>query len=83
MRLQPIVDKVVELSGTDLPKVLYVGTASFDRTDKFLRQTQAFRDMGCEIRRLDVSEGETVPTLDEMKDVVTCLLYTSDAADDM
>jgi len=71
MRLQPIVDKVVELSGSDLPKVLYVGTASFDRTDKFLRQTQAFRDMGCEIRRLDVSEGETVPTLDEMKEVVT------------
>ena len=71
MRLQPIVDKVVELAGTDLPKVLYVGTASFDRTDKFFRQTQAFRDMGCEIRRLDVSEKDTVPTLDEMKEVVT------------
>jgi peptidase E len=71
MRLKPIVDKVVELSGTDLPKVLYVGTASFDRTDKFLQQTQAFRDMGCEIRRLDVSEKDTVPTLEEMREVVT------------
>ncbi|KAL7446645.1 hypothetical protein ACHAXM_011298, partial [Skeletonema potamos] len=71
MRLKPIVDKVVELSGTDLPKVLYVGTASFDRTDKFLQQTQAFRDMGCEIRRLDVSEKDTVPKLEEMREVVT------------
>lgn len=71
MRLQPIVDKVVELSGTDLPKVLYVGTASFDRTDKFLQQTQAFRDMGCEIRRLDVSEKDTVPSLEVMKEFVT------------
>ena len=70
MRLQPIVDKVIELSGTDLPKVLYVGTASFDRTDKFLRQTKAFREMGCEIRRLDVSEKDTVPTMEEMKEVV-------------
>jgi len=70
MRLQPIVDKVVELSGVDLPKVLYVGTASFDRTDKFLRQTKAFREMGCEIRRLDVSEKDTVPSTDEMKELV-------------
>jgi dipeptidase E len=70
MRLQPIVDKVVELSGVDLPKVLYVGTASFDRTDKFLRQTKAFREMGCEIRRLDVSEKDTVPSIDEMKELV-------------
>ena len=70
MRLQPIVDKVIELSGVDLPKVLYVGTASFDRTDKFLRQTKAFREMGCEIRRLDVSEKDTVPKIDEMKELV-------------
>ena len=70
MRLQPIVDKVVELSGVDLPKVLYVGTASFDRTDKFLRQTKAFREMGCEIRRLDLSEKDTVPSIDQMKELV-------------
>ena len=70
MRLQPIVDKVVELAGTGLPKVLYIGTASFDRTDKFLRQTQAFREMGCEIKRLDVSEEHTVPSMEEMKRMV-------------
>jgi len=70
MRLQPIVDKVVELSGSDLPKVLYIGTASFDRTDKFLRQTEAFREMGCEIKRLDVSEKDTVPTMEVMKEMV-------------
>ena len=70
MRLQPIVDKVVELSGVDLPKVLYVGTASFDRTDRFNVCTKKFREMGCEIRRLDVSEKDTVPSIDEMKELV-------------
>ena len=71
LQMRAIIDKVIELSGTDLPKVLYVGTASFDRTDKFLRQTKAFREMGCEIRRLDVSEKDTVPTSEEMKELVT------------
>ena len=71
LQMQAIVDKVVELAGTDLPKVLYVGTASFDRTDRYNVCTKTFREIGCEIRRLDVSEDNTVPTLDEMKEVVT------------
>jgi len=71
LQLQAIVDKVVELSGTDLPKVLYVGTASFDRTDRYHVCTKKFREIGCEIRRLDVSEKDTVPTLEEMREVVT------------
>ena len=70
LQMQAIVDKVIELSGVDLPKVLYVGTASFDRTDRFNVCTKKFREMGCEIRRLDVSEKDTVPSIDEMKELV-------------
>jgi len=70
MQLKPIVDKIVELSGVDLPKVLYIGTASFDRTDKFLMNTKMFREMGCEIRRLDVSEQDTVPSAEDMREMV-------------
>lgn len=70
MQLKPIVDKIVELSGVDLPKVLYIGTASFDRTDKFLMNTKMFREMGCEIRRLDVSELDTVPSAEDMREMV-------------
>ena len=70
MLLQPIVDKVVELSGVEKPNVLYIGTASFDRTDKFLRFSKAFRDMGCDVRRLDVSEDDTVPPPGEMRESV-------------
>ena len=70
MLLKPIVDKVVELSGSECPKILYIGTASFDRTDKFLRFTKAFQEMGCEIRRLDVSENDTVPSMEEMRECV-------------
>jgi dipeptidase E len=71
LQMQAIVDKVIELSGTDLPKVLYVGTASFDRTDRYNVCTKKFREIGCEIRRLDVSEKDTVPTMEVMKDIVT------------
>ena len=70
LQMQAIVDKVVELAGTDLPKVLYIGTASFDRTDRYNVSTKKFRDMGCEIKRLDVSEQDTVPTMEEMKEMV-------------
>ena len=70
LQLQPIVDKVIELSGSERPKILYIGTASFDRTDKFHLCTKKFREMGCEIRRLDVSEDDTVPSMDEMHDSV-------------
>ena len=70
LQLKPIVDKVIELSGVDLPKILYIGTASFDRSDKMLLNIKAFRDLGCEIRRLDVSEEETVPSPKEMRELV-------------
>jgi len=70
LQLAPIVDKVVELSGSDCPKVLYIGTASFDRTDKYNLCTKKFQEMGCEIRRLDVSEDGTVPSLKEMRECV-------------
>ncbi|KAL3782504.1 hypothetical protein HJC23_013433 [Cyclotella cryptica] len=70
LQLQPIFDKVIELSGSELPKLLYIGTASFDRTDKFNNCTKRFRDIGCEVRRLDVSENESVPSLEDMREMV-------------
>ncbi|KAL9184250.1 hypothetical protein ACHAXT_002336 [Thalassiosira profunda] len=70
LQLRPIVEKVVELSGVEQPKVLFVGTASFDRTDKFHLCTKRFQEIGCEIRRLNVSEEETVPSPEEMREAV-------------
>ncbi|KAL7520842.1 hypothetical protein ACHAWX_005546 [Stephanocyclus meneghinianus] len=70
LQLQPIFDKVIELSGSELPKLLYIGTASFDRTDKFNNCTKRFRDIGCEVRRLDVSERESVPSSEDMREMV-------------
>eukprot|EP00986_Skeletonema_menzelii_P020107 scaffold30197_cov154-Skeletonema_menzelii.AAC.1 len=70
LQMQAIVDKVVELSGTDLPKILYIGTASFDRSDRYNVCTQKFREMGCEIKRLDVSEKDTMPMMEVMKEMV-------------
>ena len=65
---QPIVEKVIHLFGSRVPRLLYIGTATFDCTDKLLRFTKAFRDLGCEICCLDVSESDTTPSLEEMRE---------------
>jgi len=70
LQLPPVFEKVIELSGKDQPRIAYIGTASFDRTDKFNICTKAFRSLECEIIRLDVSEPETVPSMEEMRRLV-------------
>jgi dipeptidase E len=70
MQLQPIFDKIIDLTGVELPKVLFIGTASFDRTDRVNSNTKRFRDIGCEVCRLDVSDPETTPSLEEMRQMV-------------
>ena len=70
LQLGPIFDKVIELSGKELPNLLFIGTASFDRTDRFNSNTKRFRDIGCDVRRLDVSDEETVPLPEEMRHLV-------------
>jgi peptidase E len=70
LQLVPLADEIVKISGTELPNILYIGTASFDRTDKYHLTTKLFRAMGCEIRRLDVSEEADVPTETEMRECV-------------
>eukprot|EP00579_Thalassiosira_antarctica_P008248 CAMPEP_0201879326 /NCGR_PEP_ID=MMETSP0902-20130614/10237_1 /ASSEMBLY_ACC=CAM_ASM_000551 /TAXON_ID=420261 /ORGANISM="Thalassiosira antarctica, Strain CCMP982" /LENGTH=701 /DNA_ID=CAMNT_0048407125 /DNA_START=119 /DNA_END=2224 /DNA_ORIENTATION=- len=70
LQLPPVFEKVIELSGKEQPKIVYIGTASFDRTDKYNLCTKAFRELECEIERLDVSETDTVPTYEEMRRLV-------------
>ncbi|KAL3775630.1 hypothetical protein ACHAWO_001897 [Cyclotella atomus] len=70
LQLGPIFDKILELSGKELPNLLWIGTASFDRTDRFSSNTFKFREMGCDVRRLDVSDEDTVPTMKEMRELV-------------
>jgi peptidase E len=70
LQMGPIFDKILELSGKELPNLLWIGTASFDRTDRFNSNTLRFREMGCDVRRLDVSEEESVLTMEEMRDLV-------------
>lgn len=70
LQMPAVFEKVIELSGKEQPKIVYIGTASFDRTDKYNLCTKAFRELGCDIERLDVSESGTVPSLDEMRRLV-------------
>ena len=70
LQMPAVFEKVIELSGKDQPKIVYIGTASFDRTDKFNMCTKAFRELECEIERLDVSEPDAVPSMEEMRRLV-------------
>ena len=70
LQLGPIFDKVIELSGKELPNLLFIGTASFDRTDRFNSNTKRFREIGCDVRRLDVSDEDSNPCTEEMQFLV-------------
>ena len=97
LQMPAVFEKVIELSGKEQPKIVYIGTASFDRTDKLNLCTKAFRELECEIERLDVSESDTVPSMEEMRRLVVdwadvllcsggntlCLLYTSPSPRDV
>lgn len=49
-------DQVFELAKTKTPTILYLGTPSYDSESIFNIQTEGFRDAGCNIIRLDLSE---------------------------
>ena len=68
--LPAIFSKVIELSGQAEPNIVYIGTASFDADKNYRRHSSEFASRGCEVRRLDVSEPSTVPSLAEMRQLV-------------
>jgi len=51
------------------PRVLYIGTATYDAADARKRQTGCFEAMGCEVESLDVASmgGENTPTEEDMR----------------
>jgi len=65
--------QVFELAKTKTPTILYLGTPSYDKESIFDIQTKGFKDAGCEIVRLDLSEvpiGESpiiYPSYDEIE----------------
>lgn len=49
------VKEVIELSGVQRPRVLYLGTATYDNPAAQQKQTQGFSDLGCIVEALAVS----------------------------
>jgi len=49
-------DKIISLTKKESPTILYLGTASFDKTEPYLAQTKGFREAGCRILRVNVSQ---------------------------
>eukprot|EP00554_Chaetoceros_debilis_P006242 CAMPEP_0194080788 /NCGR_PEP_ID=MMETSP0149-20130528/6722_1 /TAXON_ID=122233 /ORGANISM="Chaetoceros debilis, Strain MM31A-1" /LENGTH=283 /DNA_ID=CAMNT_0038762575 /DNA_START=139 /DNA_END=990 /DNA_ORIENTATION=- len=82
MALPKVIQQVQALAQTLTPKVLYLGTPSYDRDDIFSIQTKGFQNANCPIFKLDLSEISTAtagadtsiratpsyPTVDEMQE---------------
>ena len=80
MAIPKILSQVQAFAKTETPRVLYLGTPSYDRDDIFDIQTKGFQNANCPITKLDLSEvpasrvtsKEIVyPTKEEMRKSVT------------
>jgi dipeptidase E len=54
---QRICAEILRLSGVAAPRVLYLGTATYDAAGARARQTQRFVDAGCAVSALDVAHA--------------------------
>ena len=70
VHLPSIFQKLISMTGTDRPNVVYIGTPFFDRDDKYDSGTQSFRSIGCSIKRLMVAKECTTPSSEEMRRIV-------------
>lgn len=68
-----ILSEVFQMAKTEKPVVVYLGTPSYDKQSIFDIQTKGFKEAGCEIIRLNLSEvpigaePPPYPSLDEIK----------------
>lgn len=79
MAIPKIISQVQSFANTNTPRVLYLGTPSYDRTDIFNIQTKGFQNANCQITKMDLSEipdssttgsEVTYPTKQEMREQV-------------
>ena len=66
--------EIIQLSGKSRPNVLYLGTATYDSSEGFNKQTSHFTKLGCHVVSLDVArtlpDAESIIRLFQDTDVV-------------
>lgn len=71
MSLPKIVDSVLSLANqSSTVKIVYLGTATYDKEEPYLFQTQGYRQLStCQVIKLDVSEAaqEPIPSIEEIQ----------------
>jgi hypothetical protein len=55
-------DEIIALSGKPQPTLLYLGTPSFESVEAFAIQTQGFRDLGCAVTELRLTDPTDTPS---------------------
>lgn len=69
MSLPKIVNSVLQLANqTSTVNVVYLGTASYDKQEPYLVQTEGYRQLSqCQVVKLDVSEASVTPSMEEIQ----------------
>eukprot|EP00756_Hemistasia_phaeocysticola_P043664 Hpha_TRINITY_DN17242_c0_g1::TRINITY_DN17242_c0_g1_i1::g.17903::m.17903 len=57
MNQKPICDAIIALSGKETPRVVYLGTATYDHPGPQSKQTEHFTSAGCDVRAVQVALG--------------------------
>ena len=59
--LEATAKEVIELTGKNNPRVLYLGTATYDNPSAMDDQTKNFRSLGCSVTALNISHTTPSP----------------------
>jgi len=83
MSLKPIVETVIDLVPQKVRekeiRLVYLGTATYDKDDAFQTQTKGYSELpNCRITKLDVSEAvNEIPTESEIRKTIHKSRHTS------
>ena len=62
-------NEILRLTGKPQPKVVYLGTATYESEQGFEMQAKDFVSVGCEVQHLKLTDSATIPAKAELKQI--------------
>lgn len=61
--------EILRLAGKPHPKVVYLGTATYESQQGFDMQAKDFASAGCEVQHVKLTDSEDIPSKAELKEI--------------
>ena len=61
--------EILRLAGKPHPKVVYLGTATYESQQGFDMQAKDFTSVGCKVQHVKLTDAEDTPTKTELKEI--------------